>query len=132
MVHKHVLGLIHAEWCGHCKGLKPKWEHIVNVWRTKHDIHIVDIEEQEMKTKLAELNRTYGTNVALQIGFPTIFLIHTSNKKVDYYNGKHEIKTIMKWVIDHTKKRHTLYGGGGNRTKQTRRTRKRRTCKNHR
>lgn len=101
-----VIGKIHANWCGHCISLAPKWTILVRqlhkIVPKKHNLVIADIESETMDAGLAALNATHlpdsEKKVELNGGYPTIFKI--MNKTITYYEGPREVKPMLKWAIE--------------------------------
>jgi len=77
-------GKIYANWCGHCKAMEHDWTRLENKMR---HLKCVNIESEEKDHKVAEFNRKYRTNLALQNGFPTIFKLKKVGGQVEYYSG---------------------------------------------
>ena len=71
-----------------------------------------DIESAETH-KLDELNQKYGSDVAVQGGYPTIYKIKHSGK-VEYYNGERTAPKLVSWALN---KRQKTVKRGGRRTK---------------
>ena len=94
-----VVGKVYANWCGHCKNLKPEWVRMKShIQRKKGKTHIVyaEIEENEIDTKLKTLQDTNKTQIAVN-GYPTLFRI--VNGKVEYYNGNREANQMADWYL---------------------------------
>ena len=77
-------GKIYANWCGHCKAMEHDWARLEKKMR---HLKCVNIESEEKDHKVAEFNRNYRTNLALQNGFPTIFKLKKVGGSVEYYQG---------------------------------------------
>jgi len=77
-------GKIYANWCGHCKAMEHDWSRLEKKMR---HLKCVNIESEEKDHKVAEFNRRYRTNLALQNGFPTIFKLKKVGGQVEYYSG---------------------------------------------
>jgi thiol-disulfide isomerase/thioredoxin len=100
-----VVGKLYAEWCGHCRVLKPIWKKLrIAIARLSHHKNVIykfaEIEQSNMQTKLAKLNETYipspdSKKVEIQKGFPTIFRIMDGN--VEYYSGERAYLPLFKW-----------------------------------
>lgn len=81
-----------AEWCGHCKKLKPEWEKLEKDY--KGDIIIVMVDEKDEKNKdLQKKNKVEG--------FPTIKYfpkgLNDPKSSVDY-NGARNKDSMMKFL----------------------------------
>lgn len=116
-----ILGLIHAEWCGHCKNLQPHWKELTNDLKNNNQIQIVSIEasDSDKETKLSELNAkiTDGNEKLQENGYPTVFLIQDG--KLIYNNNDRTYESLSKWVKNYTSQR------GGKRSDRKRSDRKR-------
>jgi thiol-disulfide isomerase/thioredoxin len=100
----YVIGKIHANWCGHCIALAPKWRKLMKLIKTKipkTQLVISDIESETMDNALSILNQKYlsgsNQNVEIQGGYPTIFKI--VNGKLHYYEGPREVEPMLKWAM---------------------------------
>jgi thiol-disulfide isomerase/thioredoxin len=139
---KLCIGKIYADWCGHCKTLKPEWDKMkrfikLNMGRNLKnvDVEFVEIGETN-KTKeegkdinhlLRDFNESHLSHseekLALQNGFPTLFKI--CGGRLEYYNGERKAESIYKWGIakcgsTHEKKPH--WRGGSTRKKRNKRS----------
>ena len=106
--HKPVtIGLIHANWCGHCRNLMPIWDQMrSNIdrkpYRPPPQYMIVE------HSNLGELDRFNSENSAYlngqrvqHDGFPTIFKIRDG--KIDYYKDSRDPDSLEKWFMgDHS------------------------------
>ena len=86
-----IIGKIYANWCGHCKILKPQWKKMKNDLKN-HPIEIVEIEVSEI-ARLEAFKKKHGVQ---DNGYPTIFKIMG---KVEYYNGPRDAKSIKTWAL---------------------------------
>jgi thiol-disulfide isomerase/thioredoxin len=99
-----TIGLIYANWCGHCQALKPEWKKMKhNVMKTlsyKKGIYkFVEIEDAD-KTKeqqIAVMNSgLHGSKIEAN-GYPTIFKIHGG--KVKYFEGDRTSGELQNWFL---------------------------------
>lgn len=92
-----IIGLVHAEWCGHCQELKPKWD----VMRTRlQKTPSIEIKEVEVSDTIG-LSNLKETHPSLEInGYPTIFKINRVGKddSIQYYEGAREVDSLVKWA----------------------------------
>lgn len=90
--HLVVYGKIYATWCGHCRAMEHDWKRLE---KKMHPLKCVNIESEEKDHKVAEFNRNYRTNLALQNGFPTIFKLKKVGGSVEYYSGGERTETAL-------------------------------------
>ena len=123
---------IHAEWCGHCKNLKPEWEKLVDMVHSddklKNKIHLISIDSANLDSDKLKKTREQ-LNVQ---GFPTIIFIKDgdiSNKKESNDRTADDMLTYIKNNIEQETR--AMSGGGKRRImsrikgKKTRKTNKR-------
>lgn len=120
-----LIGKVYANWCGHCKTLKPEWKKMKKALKKiNSNVEIVEIEEAE-KDKLENYKkRINGLNVN---GYPTIFKY--SGGAVEYYNGERTAHGIQNWALENQKNAYEI-DGGKKRRKSTKKTQKNRSRKN--
>jgi thiol-disulfide isomerase/thioredoxin len=96
-----IIGLVHAEWCGHCQELKPKWDEM----RTRlQKTPSIEIKEVEVSNTIG-LSKLKETHPSLEInGYPTIFKINRVGKddSIQYYEGVREVDSLVKWAKSST------------------------------
>ena len=80
---KPLFRLFHANWCGHCKKLKPEWDEFVKNNSDRCNIESHEVDEEGTK----DLMKEYGVR-----GFPTIF-VESGGKKLQY-NGERNVKGL--------------------------------------
>jgi len=115
---KIIIGKLYAEWCGHCKDLKPEWTEAcekLKLHMGEEVIKIVDIEQSNEVAQINQINTTYlkmsPVKLSVQGGYPTIYKIQ--NGKVSYYNGDRTAGPMEKWVMGVSQQ------DGGRRTKRS-------------
>lgn len=95
-----VVGKVYANWCGHCKSLKPEWKKMkTRVYSKlgKNKVVFEEIEENQMATKLPRLKNNHGVDINVN-GFPTVFKVE--NGKVDYYGGNRNADAMAEWYLN--------------------------------
>ena len=105
---KHVgvvtIGLIYANWCGHCQALKPEWKKMkYNIMKTptfkRGGYKFMEIEDAD-KSKDSKINsinsRLNGEKLAAN-GYPTIFKIHGG--KLNYFDGDRTSSGLQSWFL---------------------------------
>lgn len=109
-----IIGKIYADWCGHCKTLKPEWNEMKKNIKSNmgHSLKNVQIEFVEMGDNednrmknigvdqlVEEFNKKHFPNGDKRVntdGFPTIFKI--CRKKIEYYSGPRNASEMYKWA----------------------------------
>lgn len=128
---KHILvGKVYANWCGHCKNLKPIWNELKRSLKKKMKslglkIDFVEIEESETK----KMERFKKWNPDLEVnGYPTIFK-KKKGGKIEYYNQDRELEKMQNWILDKNqeKEQPSLFGGKSKKMKTTKKTRAKRS-----
>ena len=97
-----TLGLVYAEWCGHCQTLKPEWAKMKDVIsandKLREQCEILEIESSEptMNDKIGKINADlFGEKLEI-IGYPTIFL--KKDGKLEKYEGMRSSDDLLSWV----------------------------------
>jgi thiol-disulfide isomerase/thioredoxin len=96
-----TIGLIHANWCGHCQALKPEWQKMKNEMKMENkrgkNFHFVEIEDSDSmkEKKINNINKKLKEGKIMVDGFPTIFKIEGGNVK--YYQGQREARSLKSW-----------------------------------
>jgi hypothetical protein len=96
------VGRLHANWCIHCKSLKPEWAKMKKILsKTKGKYRFVSIEQSKEAHDLERLNKYLGLvedekKVQMKEGYPTIFKV--VDGVVEYYNGPRMTQNLVNWV----------------------------------
>lgn len=102
---KRIIGLIYANWCGHCQSLKPEWYKMKNRIKMtpeykKGNYVFSEIENSDPRKdiKMKQINKHVRDTGVSANGFPTIFKI--SKGSVQYYEGEREANSLGKWFME--------------------------------
>ena len=106
---KIIIGLIYANWCGHCESLKPEWKIMKNKIKSskignKH--HFFEIEDSDIQKdkKINKINMHIKGGSKLKVeGYPTIFKLKGGN--LEYYKGGRNSNEMYNWFIDSQNKK---------------------------
>lgn len=89
--------LIYANWCPHCRNMKPQWNELKN--KLGHTVETIEIEDsdfdKDMKLYNIENQKLNGEKIEVY-GYPTMFKIH--NGHADYYGGNRTASDMYNWV----------------------------------
>lgn len=93
LVDTSISGLVlfQADWCGHCKKLKPVWEEVSK----NHDVYKVDCTDRSLHSNLVQL---IGVK-----GFPTIYVFQKGIRQGEY-SGPRTADAINNYISTHFKK----------------------------
>jgi len=93
-----IVGLIYAEWCGHCKDMKKDWENLTIFLKGKvAKIHEIESTDADKESIINKLNNKYSGERLQGNSFPVIFKI--KNNKIQTYNGKRDFESMKSWVF---------------------------------
>ena len=84
------VSLYYADWCGHCKNIKPVWNKASK--KVKGDVKMVKVncgEENEEHQSIVDKYKIEG--------FPTIKLLNNGKVESDYTGGRDE-KDLVNYV----------------------------------
>ena len=88
------IGLIHADWCGHCQTLKPHWNKLKSMI-SGHTVYEIEDGQKDKDTMINKINSGLtGSSLAIN-GYPTIFKI--VGKQLEYFKGDRTAESIYKW-----------------------------------
>jgi len=119
-----IIGLLYAEWCGHCQQLKPTWDklqkHIMNNYKNEFTIVEIEADQPDKSEQITKLEQSLDGKKIETDGYPTI--IKLMGGKVDYYRGNREFADLYAWVTGDSAVKEIF--GGYNVSKQMSRHRK--------
>uniref|UniRef100_A0A6C0DR85 Thioredoxin domain-containing protein n=1 Tax=viral metagenome TaxID=1070528 RepID=A0A6C0DR85_9ZZZZ len=124
-----IVGVIHAEWCGHCQQLMPEWKKLEDEYENNNKVKIMKLEASE-SNKADELNKLNsqikGGKKVEENGYPTIFMIKGGNL---LYNEKdRSVDGLRDWIQSNLSpspaQKKPIQGGGKKRTRRNRKSRK--------
>lgn len=93
-IENFAVGLVHAEWCGHCKNFRSEWDKFVS--SKNKDLVTFEVESeqlQKLKQQDANLHKKVTSEV---IGYPTILAF--KDGKYKYYDGARDSESLLKFV----------------------------------
>jgi thiol-disulfide isomerase/thioredoxin len=86
-VTENALLIVKANWCGHCKEMKKKYEYLASMYPKKFLV----LESTHQDRGVAPII------AALQVkGFPTIFHVGSDGKVGQQYNGGRDVCSLLK------------------------------------
>ena len=91
-----TVGLIYANWCGHCQHLKPEWKKMKKGMRGTN-CHYLEIEDADhhKDRKIAHVNSILKTGKLEANGYPTVFKV--KGGKLEYYQGERTAQAMQQW-----------------------------------
>jgi thiol-disulfide isomerase/thioredoxin len=123
---KIIIGLIHANWCGHCQALKPVWQEMKQDLNDDFDIQEIEDSDKNKEEKKSKLNEKIKGGKEIQAnGFPTIFKI--VDGEIQYFEGDRTKEKLVSWA-----KGGNMTGGKKSKKRKTtkRKSNKRKSRKN--
>jgi hypothetical protein len=100
-----VVGLIHADWCGHCQRLMPEW----NAMKTdmlqngfdENKIYQIEAADGDKQNKIDSVNgmldRNIENNQLVENGYPSIFKV--DGNRIHYYSGNRTPGEMKQWFL---------------------------------
>ena len=85
-----TLYLFKADWCGHCKNFKNKWDSLNNDPELNKKIKFIEYDSELHNNEIKNFNIS---------GFPTLML-NVGDKKIEY-NGVRDISNIKSFINSH-------------------------------
>lgn len=98
------LVLYYADWCGHCKDMKPEWHKTIeHLKSTNKNIHVGEIESEHIPAL---------TNKPEIVGFPTIKMYNQGKEVANFMDQPRDSQNITKFAMDNSSKstvHHTIH-----------------------
>lgn len=101
---KIKVGMVYADWCGHCQHLKPEWAKMKNVimknplMRKQCEIMEIESADPNLQGKLNKINQSVHGKKVEVAGYPTVFMIKGGNSHM--YDGARDASALVSWVKD--------------------------------
>ena len=92
--------LVFAEWCVHCRSLKPEWEKMKNTLIHNHHFSEKQIKEiEDIDPDKHEIIQKIDSSIRVEDfkGYPTIF--KKTSKGVEFYQGSRNAQSLTDWVL---------------------------------
>ena len=103
-----TIGLIYANWCGHCQALKPEWKKMkYNVMKTpsykRGGYRFMEIEDADKSkdSKINAINSRLQGEKLMANGYPTIFKVNGG--KLHYFQGGRSASELQNWFLESKK-----------------------------
>ena len=99
---KHIIiGLVYANWCGHCQALKPEWDMFKKNLKMDKKLAskcgIFEVEDSDIlkDIKIKKIRKKVKGGEVRIDGFPTLFKIFGGN--IEYYSGQRNSTSLLNW-----------------------------------
>jgi thioredoxin-like negative regulator of GroEL len=104
LAKRPILFFIYADWCEHCKVMKPEWDKAKAAFIKRNDVSAVEVDSDAFQSILPKLKVSvvFMDSVA---GYPTLLCVN-GDKKDSYREGPDHIK-ITDWITQHYPKQKT-------------------------
>jgi len=115
-----IIGLVYANWCGHCQSLKPEWDMFKKNLKIDKKLAskcgVFEVEDSDIMkdSKIKKISKKVKGGEVQVNGFPTLFKIVGGN--IEYYNGERSANSLLEWA--------KLSNQNGGKTRKNRKTRK--------
>jgi thiol-disulfide isomerase/thioredoxin len=86
-VNENALLIVKANWCGHCKEMKKKWEYLASKYPKKFLV----LESTHRERGVDDVIRKLEVK-----GFPTIFEIDSNGKVGKQHSGGRDVCSLLK------------------------------------
>lgn len=95
-----VYGLMHANWCPHCTNMRSDWNQLKSETAKKGNWDCVDLEEQQIKGQLSELNRKYQPVPEFQAptSYPHIWKMEPETHNIVVYSGDRSLDSLRSFL----------------------------------
>jgi len=117
---KMTVGVVRANWCGHCRDLEPEWDlmksQIEEDSALKNKCEFVKIEstDSNYENEKARMEQKMNGNSLTVDGFPTIFMIR-DGKLIKYNDCERTAPNLVNWINQIANSSNSY---GGKRTKK--------------
>jgi thiol-disulfide isomerase/thioredoxin len=100
-----VVGLIHADWCGHCQRLMPEWNamktDMIQNGFDENKIYQIEAADGDKQSKIDSVNGTLDRNIEnnqlVENGYPSIFKV--DGNRIYYYSGNRTPAEMKQWFL---------------------------------
>ncbi len=92
-----LVGLVYADWCGHCQQMKPEWAKMKEELSPMRNIDVVEINSDDMPSALDRVRDRYGFEMEQPQGYPHIFRWN-GGPNVNTYEGARTASAMKGWA----------------------------------
>jgi thiol-disulfide isomerase/thioredoxin len=93
-----LVGLVYADWCGHCQQMKPEWAKMKEKLSPMRNIDVVEINSDDMPSALDRVRDRYGFEMEQPQGYPHIFRWNGNGGEVTTYDGARTASAMGGWA----------------------------------